>query len=540
VESRSPFIKCVSVLTLLVCVLQAPDAWGDRTTFSPKHRAEGRCQVLAHAVRALAESSPESGERLRRPAQSEQAEQTPVRQVDSGVREAVRSDLAFTAQRRPDSDAMTPVRPGAARTGEQPETPVGRVDADAILNASQDAILSQSIQRIGPRAPRSPPIRSVRRQALSAAEVAEANRLIAGQRLQELAWFYRRRGMEDLARQTEQTLEARLSRYTLEDVVRDEIVGAIEGETSGVSQTRRITFRDGTVAYFKPARVYQEADQRLEIAQRKREELSSDAVNHYHEIAAHRLDQAMGADLVPTTVEWVYKGRVGSLQYGMQIDPKANLPLPGVRRMRLLDYLMGNVDRHGGNEGCNSAGDCFGIDHGLAFYEGPADGLLIRSLYFDFRERSMDEIRLTLRREIEFEGPLTEAAQREFDARVRRKWSKVYGQLWTRLLEYPAEMWTSSRPIVDVIGRERAEEWSSLVLERQIDFMVPDRATYEWVRALTPEIIRSELQGVLPESEIQQVIHRRDTLLRRVDTRNGQRGGRFVIPDARPASPFGR
>jgi hypothetical protein len=92
------------------------------------------------------------------------------------------------------------------------------------------------------------------------------------------------------------------------------------------------------------------------------------------EVAAYRVDEALGFDRVPTTTMTDGHRGPGSLQEYAQgasegLDAKA-YPKAQQEQMAVLDYVTGNTDRHGGNYLTGSDGSVVAIDHGYSFPEG--------------------------------------------------------------------------------------------------------------------------------------------------------------------------
>jgi hypothetical protein len=97
------------------------------------------------------------------------------------------------------------------------------------------------------------------------------------------------------------------------------------------------------------------------------------------EVAASRLNDALGLDLVPETVERTIDGKVGSLQLfvdGAKMAREAGdgqLQQAAAEKFRVFDYITGNSDRHLGNLLVRQvAGQRFPvlIDNGLSFPQG--------------------------------------------------------------------------------------------------------------------------------------------------------------------------
>jgi hypothetical protein len=103
------------------------------------------------------------------------------------------------------------------------------------------------------------------------------------------------------------------------------------------------------------------------------------------EIAAYELDRLLGLGMVPATVERIYDGRQGSLQFWVttkieRVSPKdlAGRRAPWNRqmfRMKLFDSMIYNTDRHQDNILCTDDFQVRLIDHSRSFrmVEEPKD-----------------------------------------------------------------------------------------------------------------------------------------------------------------------
>lgn len=90
------------------------------------------------------------------------------------------------------------------------------------------------------------------------------------------------------------------------------------------------------------------------------------------EVASFKIDRLFGFDLVPVTVERTNNGRSGSLQLFVK-DAQMEVVLEGrtipqneLTKMKVLDYLIDNQDRHGGNYLLTKYNKIVAVDHGLA------------------------------------------------------------------------------------------------------------------------------------------------------------------------------
>ncbi len=359
---------------------------------------------------------------------------------------------------------------------------------------------------------------------LTESEIAAVADLRRQQRLQEMAWIYREHGMERHARHLEEELAARLAHYTEEDV---RWVEPLSGDAAGITSTVRITFHDGTVAYFKAAREYQALDPSVSPEVRA----AAAAVNHRAEIAAHRFDQLLSRDVVPTTVEWEFHGQVGSLQLGMTASaevPSTAVAIRFERRMRLLDLLMGNPDRHGNNR--IWVGRWAGIDHGLAFDLRPCDGILVSkqiSVLWSAR-------RTALRAELAALPGHEHLSEAQWHRLLSTQLHVEFGPFIRALLETPAERWTETPAILERIGAESAGDWRVAATNVKVQLMVPDLATYDLIRGLNREVVRAELGTLLTEPQLEAIMSRRDRLVQRVERL--RQGGWLFSEERAPAA----
>lgn len=158
-------------------------------------------------------------------------------------------------------------------------------------------------------------------------------------------------------------------------------------DESGVNETFRVWFSDGSEAYHKP---FDGLDQGVGS------DYGHDApLQPMHEVAAWVLARELGGpwrDLVPPCVIREVEGRLGSLSAGMPGEPRN--PLPAVSQETIgaagfFDALAGQQDRHGGN--LLVSGDQMKlIDHGFTFAV-PGDGYNLQLLqqYRAFHEPAL-------------------------------------------------------------------------------------------------------------------------------------------------------
>jgi len=98
------------------------------------------------------------------------------------------------------------------------------------------------------------------------------------------------------------------------------------------------------------------------------------------EVAAYRLSEALGYDIIPPTV--VREGPLGegSLQhYFMFLDSRPELH-DQLRKMAVFDIVANNTDRKGGHVLVDAENHLWGIDHGVCF----SDEFKLRTVIWDF------------------------------------------------------------------------------------------------------------------------------------------------------------
>lgn len=138
-----------------------------------------------------------------------------------------------------------------------------------------------------------------------------------------------------------------------------------------VNDAYDVAFTDGTHGVYKPNMPENEFVQvRSTIPEN---ELAA------REVAASRLNEDLGFDLVPTTARWDGPHGPGSMQEFVEnAGPgRAVTDYPAREReqMAVLDYISGNTDRHMGNYLTGSDGRLVAIDHGYSFPESNAEPL---------------------------------------------------------------------------------------------------------------------------------------------------------------------
>ncbi|MFC5923850.1 hypothetical protein [Micromonospora vulcania] len=148
-----------------------------------------------------------------------------------------------------------------------------------------------------------------------------------------------------------------------------------------VNDAYDVTFTDGTHGVYKPNVPENEFVQ-------VRSTIPEDQLAA-REVAASRLDEDLGFDLVPTTARWDGPHGSGSMQEFVENAspgrPPSAYPVAESERMAVLDYVSGNTDRHMGNYLTGPDGRLVAIDHGYSFPD--SNGEPLRS---DFVQQQMN------------------------------------------------------------------------------------------------------------------------------------------------------
>ena len=136
---------------------------------------------------------------------------------------------------------------------------------------------------------------------------------------------------------------------------------------------------------------------------------------HRRELAAYRLSEAMGIDLVPPTI--IRDGPLGegSLQWFVEADhqqhyftiyeQRADLH-DVLRPIALFDIIANNTDRKSGHVLIDADDHIWGIDHGLCF----ADEFKLRTVVWEFGGEEVTGELLTIAAQIADHVPLDVAA----------------------------------------------------------------------------------------------------------------------------------
>lgn len=113
----------------------------------------------------------------------------------------------------------------------------------------------------------------------------------------------------------------------------------------------------------------------------------------FREVAAYRVSQALGWEIVaPTVLRHGSKG-IGSVQLYIEHDPQINYFsltddfLPQLQLMAAFDVIVNNADRKGGHCLVDPRGKLWGIDHGICFNADPK----LRTVIWDFAGQPIPE-----------------------------------------------------------------------------------------------------------------------------------------------------
>jgi uncharacterized repeat protein (TIGR03843 family) len=109
----------------------------------------------------------------------------------------------------------------------------------------------------------------------------------------------------------------------------------------------------------------------------------------YREVAAYRVSEAMGWNIVPPTVLRDGPLGLGMVQLWIDIDESVQVVDlirsgdPSLRRMAVFDAVINNADRKGGHILPVAGGHVYGVDHGVCFSPDPK----LRTILWGWRGR---------------------------------------------------------------------------------------------------------------------------------------------------------
>jgi hypothetical protein len=256
--------------------------------------------------------------------------------------------------------------------------------------------------------------------------------------------------------------------------------------------------------------------------------------NHFNEIAAYRLSRSMGFHLVPVTTEVVLHTPQGDIVGSAQIFVRHSSvnrieTMAPPARMRLFDYIIGNVDRHDQNWRTLSdiPNRSVAIDHGMSFFhpEGfmpnhalSGDGVLIREQFILYREHIADML----------------TAQHWSDDQigaVEQNLATIYYQLCAlSASEWPSHVdsWIASMNAIPgyreasgnslINFRTEINNWRRTAMIEQSQNMVPDLHTFRQLIDIRDHFDShaAQIRGLVSDRQIEEIRHRILVLIDRV------------------------
>lgn len=154
----------------------------------------------------------------------------------------------------------------------------------------------------------------------------------------------------------------------------------------GISETHKIKFKNGQSAITKEIGSSKDTVNQLkkdgvwdEIGAQTKKDIESIANGGHAEIAAYQLDKELGLDVVPETymdenkgvmVQLFVEGKTPQQVYNDFAEDNSAYTIADetdLGKVRLIDLVTGNVDRHANNWMITSQGRIVAIDHNLSF-----------------------------------------------------------------------------------------------------------------------------------------------------------------------------
>jgi hypothetical protein len=152
----------------------------------------------------------------------------------------------------------------------------------------------------------------------------------------------------------------------LSETARRPIVEVKPLQAGNRNSTKKIRFTDGVAAIYKPISGEDRLTAMLSLGL-----IPEGGGQSLREVAASEVDRALGFDLVPDTVMYNGPDGLGSVQLWVEDaeHAKALSEYYAVdqERMAVLDYFIGNTDRHENNYLTSADGRPVAIDNGLSF-----------------------------------------------------------------------------------------------------------------------------------------------------------------------------
>jgi uncharacterized repeat protein (TIGR03843 family) len=164
------------------------------------------------------------------------------------------------------------------------------------------------------------------------------------------------------------------------------------------------------------------------------------------EVAAYRVSEATGWEVVPPTVLREGPFGTGMCQLWVDVDEQVDLAAlarsdhPDLRRMAVFDAVVNNADRKGGHLLPRPDGRVLGVDHGICFSSEDK----LRTLLWQWRSLPLTDeaVEVLSRLRAELEGALGEALHDHLTRReVRATTRRVDRLLETRLHPEPSPDW---------------------------------------------------------------------------------------------------
>lgn len=152
----------------------------------------------------------------------------------------------------------------------------------------------------------------------------------------------------------------------------------------GVNKTFVAHLQDGSKAVWKPSK----GESKTDVDGIPR------GTQHTRDAATYNLAKVIGVqDVVPETVVTKHGGQEGSLQRWIEGQNVAShhgdVDRDSAEKIRLLDFVAGNSDRHGKNMIVGSDGRASAIDNGLSFPEVPTGPQVPRASSLPFAGRGL-------------------------------------------------------------------------------------------------------------------------------------------------------